>query len=385
MKRLVIGCFICLGVLSVSAQDSTISRLRNKLAMEKSDTARCNILDSLSMYNMFFSNRSDSTLIFCKEYIKTAFPIPDKKYLILAYARAGFYYNNIGQYRESFSFALKGLDLSESNHINDYLSALYYDLSWFYENADNTNESKISAAKGIALLKYNKDPFFDQALHLNGALGSAYEYDGKKDSAEFFYKRVDSISRISAEHAAPVISYYYWVSYYLYTEKEYPKADSVCALGIAACRQYGDFLLNFFYLFSSSSLLKQGKIDQAIAQAREAYVLSLPITDPAAQNFAAGLLHICYEKSGNMDSAYRYLKIKDSVGRILREHINANEIQQSEFDRQISKKEQQAAQVLQQQKDRSRLLLYTFLTVGIVILSFAIFQLRNNRQRKKSQ
>jgi two-component system NtrC family sensor kinase len=384
MKCFVILCFICLGVGTVSAQNTTIARLRDRLASEKSDTVRCTILDSLSMYNMFFTNRSDSTSYYCNEYIKTAFPIPDKKYLILAYARAAFYYNNTGQYNQSFSLALKGLDLSESYHMQDYLSALYYDLSWFYVNADNTKEAKASAGKGLFFLKFNKDPFFDQALHLNGTMGSVYMDEGKEDSALYYFKRMDSISNTSTESAAKTISYYYWTLYYLYFKKDYPKTDSVCSKAIVECRKYGDFLLNFFYLFSSTSLLKQGKIEQAIAQAREAYVLSLPITDPAAEKFAAGLLNTCYEKSGNLDSAYRYLKIKDSVGNIIREHINANEIQQSQFDRQITKKEQEAAQVLQQQKDRSRLLIYVFLTAGIFILSFAIFQWRNNRQRKRA-
>ena len=69
----------------------------------------------------------------------------------------------------------------------------------------------------------------------------------------------------------------------------------------------------FFYLFSSTSYLNQGKIEKAIAEAREAYALSLPITDPAAERFAADLLNTCYEKSGNLDSAYYYLKLKDSL------------------------------------------------------------------------
>jgi two-component system, NtrC family, sensor kinase len=382
MKRSIILLSFFLSVLTASAQNITIERLRNKLRSEIADTARCKILDSLSMYNMFFNNRSDSTLNYCNEYINTAFQIADKKYLILAYERLSFYYNNTGQYKESLSMALKGLDLAEQYHIQDYLSALYYDLSWFYLNSNDPKEGLASTLKGIAFLKFNRDPFFDQALHLYGMTGNLYLKINKIDSALFYFNRMDSVSATSTELAAKTISDWYWSQYYLYNKKDYKKTDSICSEAIIECRKYGDFLLNFFYLFSSTSYLNQGKIEKAIAEAREAYALSLPITDPAAERFAAGLLNTCYEKSGNVDSAYHYLKLKDSLNDEIQAHSNAIEIQQFRFDQQFSRREQQAAAVLQEQKNRSRILIYVFLTAVIFFLFIAIIQWRNNNQRK---
>jgi len=199
MKRSTIAVSFFLSFLAASAQNITIAHLRSKLESETSDTARCKTLDSLSMYNMFFNNRSDSTFNYCNEYVNTAFQIPDKKYLILAYARLSFYYNNIGQYKESLNMALKGLDLAEQYQIQDYLSALYYDLSWFYLNSDDFKEGLVSALKGIAFLKFNKDPFFDQALHLYGMCGNLYLDINKTDSALFYYARMDSIAATSTE------------------------------------------------------------------------------------------------------------------------------------------------------------------------------------------
>jgi signal transduction histidine kinase len=332
---------------------------------------------------MFFNNRSDSTLSYCNQYINTAFQIPDKKYLVLAYARLSFYYNNTGQYKESLSMALKGLDLAEQYHIQDYLSTLYYDLSWFYLNSSNYKEGLTSAHKGIASLKFNKDPFFDQALHLNGIMGDLHRENGMLDSTLFYYHRMDSISAVSVELGAKNITYWSWCTYYLYFKKDYPKVDSICSAAILECRKYGEFLLNYFYLFSSTSYLNQGKIEKAIAEARKAYALSLPITDPAAEMFATGLMNICYEKSGNLDSAYYYLKKKDSLNNVIQAHSNANEIQQFRFDQQLSRREQEAASVLQGQKNRNRILMYVFLTSVIFFLFIAIIQWWNNRQRKR--
>ncbi|HLY71044.1 MAG TPA: ATP-binding protein, partial [Puia sp.] len=361
-------------------QNITIAHLRSKLESETSDTARCKTLDSLSMYNMFFNNRSDSTFNYCNEYVNTAFQIPDKKYLILAYARLSFYYNNIGQYKESLNMALKGLDLAEQYHIQDYLSALYYDLSWFYLNSDDFKEGLVSALKGIAFLKFNKDPFFDQALHLYGMCGNLYLDINKTDSALFYYARMDSIAATSTELGEKNIRDWCWAIYYLYFKKDYQKTDSICSEAITECRKYGDFLLNFFYLFSSTSYLNQGKIEKAIAEAREAYALSLPITDPAAERFAASLLNTCYEKSGNRDSAYYYLKLKDSLNNVIQAHSNAIEIQQFQFDQQLNKKEQEAATV----KNQSKILIYVFLTAIIFFLLIAMIQWWNNRQRKRA-
>jgi two-component system, NtrC family, sensor kinase len=384
MKRSTLVFSFFLSILTTTAQNTTIERLRNKLKSETSDTARCKTLDSLSMYNMFFTTRSDSTLNYCNEYIITAIQIPDKKYLVLAYARISFYYNNIGQYKESLNMALLGMDIAEQYHVQDYLPALYYDLSWFYINSDNSKEALASTLKGIAFLKFNRDPFFDQALHLYGMTGNLYLNIGKIDSALFYFHGMDSISAASTELGAKNITDWYWAIYYLYYKKDYQKTDSICSEAIMECRKDGDFLLNFFYLFSSTSLLNQGKIEKAIVEAREAYALSLPITDPDAERFAAGLLNTCYEKSGNLDSAYYYLKSKDSLNDVIQAHSNAIEIQQFRFNKQMNSKEKEAAAVLQEQKNRSRILIYVFITAVFFFLFIAIIQWRNNSQKKKA-
>jgi two-component system NtrC family sensor kinase len=384
MKRYTIIFFVFISILTVSAQNTTIERLRIKLGSEISDTSRCKTFDSLSMFNMFFTDRSDSTLNYCNEYVKTAFQIPDKKYLILAYARLSFYFNNIGQYKESLNTAFKGLDLSEQYHIQDYLSVLYYNLSWFYLNSNDSKEGLASALKGIAFLKFNKDPFFDQALHLYGITGNLYLNLNKMDSALIYYGQMDSIAANSTELAAKTITDWYWSQYYLYFRKDYKKTDSVCAEAIIECRKYGMFLINFFYLFSSTSYLEQGKIEKAIAEGRMAYALSLPITDPEGERFAAGLLNTCYERSGNLDSAYHYLKLKDSLSDLIQVHSNAIEIQQFRSDQQLSKKEEEAAAVLQGQKNRGRILIYVFSTAVLFFLFIALIQWRNNSQRKKA-
>jgi two-component system, NtrC family, sensor kinase len=382
--RLKLVVFIILLSLSFSfAQQDTINRLKYKLNHSAADSAKASALDSLSMYSMFFSNKSDSTYYYINKYINYAFNFSNKKYLILAYARMGFYYINTSQYKEALNISLKGINLSEEYHIPNFLSALYYNLAWVYLNLQDNPEALNNAFKGIFFLKDNQDPFYDQTLHLNGIIGNIYLYSDKPDSAYYYFHLVDSIAANSKELAAKDITEWYWGMYYLF-KKNYAIADSVLSIGIASCQKSGDFLLNFFLIFSAQSNLAQGNLKKAIANAHFAYVISQPLNDPAGAGYAASLLNTCYEKSGNRDSAYYYLKMSNILNNQIKKHSNANEIQQIRFDKELSQKEQEANLVLQNQKNRNKIMLYVFLTALLFFLAIVIIQWRNNKQKKKA-
>jgi signal transduction histidine kinase len=384
MKRFIVTAILIGSAITVCAQNAAITKLKARLHSATTDSARLSVLDSLSMYNMFFNNKMDSTFYYCNESINKAIQQPDKKYLVLAYARLSFYYNNTGQYKESLNTALKGLDLAEQYRVKGYFSALYYDLAWAYGNLGEDSERLKNTLKGISYLNESKDPFFDQALHLYDMAGFTYANSGKLDSARYYYGKSDSVEKTSKERGAKVISDWGWSIYYLYSTRQYQKADSVIADGIKECMRTGHFLLNFFYIFSSSSYLAQNKIPAAIAQAHTAFRLSIPLTDIAAQHEAASLLNACYEKLGKPDSAYRYLKMQDSLDGVMQMHSNAMDIQQFRFDQQLNQKEKIAANEIQAQKSRTRSLVYVFVTGLVFLLVILVIQLRNSKHKRKA-
>src|ERR1700683_3353407 len=98
---------------SARAQPETVNRLKNKLKISSADSSKAITLDSLSMDYLFFSTKSDSTFHYTDQFINYAFTLTDKKYLILAYARMGFYYTNILKNKEALNISLKGISLSE--------------------------------------------------------------------------------------------------------------------------------------------------------------------------------------------------------------------------------------------------------------------------------
>jgi two-component system NtrC family sensor kinase len=383
MKRFLLTIFLVTSAIVLFAQNATINKLKYRLHTATDDSVKASILDSLSMYNMFFYHGSDSTFKYCQEYINKAIQLPDKKYLILAYARLSFFYSNVGQYRESLSTALKGLNLSEQYHNQDYLSALYYDLTWSYIELNYTSEALKNALYGISHLKQNKDPFFDQALHLYGIAGLCYENLGKADSAVFYYKKMDAVLSTSKELSAKAIADFHWLIY-LNNTKQYAKADSLVADGIKECLATGDFLLDDFYISSANSAIAQHMIDKAIMQAKIGLRLSTLINDPSGESNAASVLQSSYEKIRNRDSAYYYLKTKDSLDVVIQNHSNALDIQQFQFDQQLNKKEQAAASAIQEQKQRSRTLIYVFVTSVAFLLVILTIQWRNSNQKRRA-
>jgi two-component system NtrC family sensor kinase len=384
MKRFLLTIFLITSAIMLFAQNATINRLKYRLHAATDDSVKASILDSLSMYNLFFYHGADSTFSYCQEYINKAIQLPDKKYLILAYARLSFYYSNVGQYKESLSTALKGLNLSEQYHNKDYLSALYYDLTWCYFDLNDNSEALKNALRGISYLKQNKDPFFDQALHLYGITGFCYQNLGKTDDAVFYYKKMSSAVPSSKELSAKAVADYHWAFYHLYHTKQYEKADSLIADGIKECLATGDFLLDDFYIWSANSSIGQNKIDKAITKAKMGFKLSFLINDPDGEKESAGLLESCYEKIKKPDSAFRYLKIQDSLGVAIQDHSNALEIQQFQFDQQLNKKEQAAASAIQEQRQRSRTLIYVFVTSVAFLLVILTIQWRNSNQKRRA-
>jgi signal transduction histidine kinase len=384
MKRFFLTFLIVTFAYGAFAQNATLNRLKIRLNAATNDLAKVQILDSLSMYNMFFYHGADSTFNYCQENINRAIQLPDKKYLVLAYARLSFYYFNVSQYRESLSAALKGVDLAEQYHTTDYLSSLYYNLTWCYQNLNEERQALKYAFLGIRYLKENKDPFFDQSLHLYGLTGLCYQNLDKGDSAIFYYKKMSAASLVSKELSARVIADFHWVLYYLFYTKQYRKADSVIADGIKQCRATGDFLLGAFYIYSANSALGQNNIPKAITQAKMGLKLSALINYRQGERTAAALLASIYGKVKKQDSAYYYLKKQDSLKAVVDEHGNALGIQQFQFDQQLNKKEKAAAGAIQQQRQWTRTLIYVFATAFAFLIVILTIQWRNSAQKRKA-
>ncbi len=93
------------------------------------------------------------------------------------------------------------------------------------------------------------------------------------------------------------------------------------------------------------------------------------------------------KKIKKRDSAFYYhLKTQDSLTGVIQNHSNALEIQQFQFDqRKLNKKEQAAIQkAIREQKQRSRTLIYVFVTSVAFLMVILIIQWRNSNQKRRA-
>jgi len=385
MKRILfIIIFLFVAFFVNAQQQKTINNLRYKLTVSTNDNIKGATLDSLAMYYLFFTNKTDSSYYYINKSIDWAFNLKDKRFLILAYGRMGFYYVCTSQLKAAIEISLKGVKLSESNRIKDYLSALYYNLSWVYSNLNDPGFQLNYAHKAIAYLQDSKDPFMDQPIHVFGILSAGYLFSNKPDSAFYFLEKMRSRLESSKELIAKDVYQWYLGMYYQIT-KQFAKADSVLAEGLARCEAINDLqLLQVFYATLARSFIKQGKIKDAIPLLHHELRVSASTKDREDIKDAAKILYICFNRLGVHDSAFYYLKLSDSLQTITDRVSNNNEVRQIAFDTQLSQKEEEANLALQNVKNKNKITVYIFLTAVVFFLILAIVQWRNNKQKKKA-
>ncbi len=384
MKRIVIIATLFLNSFLANAQQGSINNLKYKLSVSATDTEKIATLDSLAMNYLFFSTRPDSAFYYINEFVNIAFRLRDKKYLILSYSRMGFYYILTSQLKASMDITLKGITLSEENNITDHLSALYYNLGWVYTSLGNTEMKMKYANMARAQLKNSRDPFFDQPVHILGQIGSTYLFNHMSDSALYYLKIVDSLADNSKELAAKDISQWYLGIYYSKMQN-YVLADSNYLSCIGRCKKNNDYrILSACLLSYAGSLSDQDRVPEAIAVGRVALETNITITEKTQTAYAARFLYTCFNKIGNRDSAFYYLKLSDSLGSAVVNSDISSKIQQINFDQQLQKKEGEADRILQHEKDRRKIISYVFITGIFFLLLTSFLQWRNNKQREKA-
>jgi two-component system NtrC family sensor kinase len=362
----------------------TIDFLLGEVRQANNDQTKLRIMDSLSMYYLYFSTQTDSSLFYSNESINIALPLEDKRYLILAYARRANYFWQKTNLKAALENSFQGIQLSKELNIPDYLSTHYRNIISIYGQYANDEQTIKNTAYYLEYLKYSKDPFYDQKISSLLFTGNAYQIKKKYDSAYLYYTKayaasIGSKDKISSDMALWFLSDIHNIL------KRYELADSILLKGVEQCkRNYDNQTLNGIYTTLANNYVSLKQFRKAIIAARLGLNNARLIKDYYATLNSAKILSDCYDSLAMKDSTLYFLRLTKRMNDSLFNATNVSGMQEVAFSDQIRQKEDQASEVLEREKDRNKLRLYGFSAAIGVFLLIGFIMWRNSRQREKA-
>ncbi len=365
-------------------KQETINFLRGELKQANNDQIRLRIMDSLSMYYLYYSTQTDSSLIYSNESINIAFPLEDKRYLILAYARRANYFWQKTNLKAALESSFQGIQLSKEFNIPEYLSTHYDNIIRTYGQYANDEQTFKNTAYQMEYLKYSKDPFFDQKLLSLINIGYAYILKKKHDSAYFYLAKANAASKSSKDKISSDIALAFFGKI-CNILKKYELADSIFLKTIEQCkRNYNNQILNSVYGDLAINYISLKQFKKAIVAARLGLTNARLFKDPYATLESVKILAACYDSLGMKDSTFYFLSLTNRINDSLFNATKVSGMQEVAFSDQIRQREKQANEVLEREKNRNKLRMYGLFTAMGVFLLVGFIMWRNSRQRKKA-
>ncbi|HXB45318.1 MAG TPA: ATP-binding protein [Puia sp.] len=381
-----VSLIILLILLNIRAksQDPTIAKLRMELNNTNSDSSRFGILDSLSIYYVFCSDKIDSAYFYANENIKLSSPLADKRQLILSYARMGSYYYFSGQYGAALQVLHKGITLAEQISFYDYSSFCYLTIAELYSFLNQFHKARANLEKAVFYFRFSKDPFYNIKARTFVACSVNYLLSGELDSASIYFRHAKESFNGHMDFVTGDL-YLEWAAMLKSNLKEYQQAKELALKGLEAIKRNDDHqMADLMYYQYAIILEKTNQPGEAIIQAKHAFDAAKAINDSYFMVPISKLIFEYYDKLGMKDSTLHYLKINaDYSARVDSAH-NIGEAEATEFSEQLHAQETDAQSKLAEEKDKNRSRQFVF-TIGLVILvSVSLIMWRNSVNRKKA-
>lgn len=309
----------------------------------------------LSYLNMGFVYYYQSDLKGAISYWQKALVLAEKinnpAFQTAALSNLGGIYADLNENDKASDAYLKLVKIDEENHLTDNIDSHYYNLAAIYKSKNDLANCKKYLDKAFtAANKISSVSIISQCYDLRGEL---FEAEGREDSAQYYFEKC----------------------YVLAKEKQIAQILPNACSGLAT-------------LF-----LKQKKLDLALKYANEQYETGKKFNIYTEVQRGAEILSIIYERKGNTNEAFRYLKIfmhlRDSLNKVKNEKdILKNQL---EFDHE---REKIAIQKEQEKKDalalaenkKNKLIIYFMSFILVLVLLAILFVFRNlNLHKKKNR
>ena len=366
------------------SQNSTISNLRTELKNTTSDSLRFDILDSLSIYYVFCSDKIDSAYFYSNECINISSRLADKKRLILSYARMGSYHFFSGHYGAALQIIYKAINLSEQMQFYDYSSFCYLTIAEVYSFLNQFDKAKANLEKAIYYLKFSKDRFYNIRARTFVVCSVNSLLNGELDSSSIYFHKVEESFNAKMDFVSTDL-YLEWFSMLKTDLKQYKEANDIVLKGIKAIKKNDDHqMADLMYYQYAIILEKTNKPGEAIVQAKIAFKTAKAIADVYFLVPISKLIFEYYDKLGDKDSALHYLKLNADYAAQLKIMYNISQAEASEFSEQLHAQEILSQKTLSDERDKNRMRLFAFSIGFVILISVSLITWRNTVIRKRA-
>ncbi|MDP2414985.1 tetratricopeptide repeat protein [Daejeonella sp.] len=365
MKSIILflAAFFC--ITSLNAQNFNVGKntkdsLKILLQKEKQDTGRVMLLTELAY--AFNTNNRDTTIILALEALSLSQRIGFVKGQAASLIRIGSYYNASGNRAKAMEVFLKALKLSEKiNYINgisgslNNIGLIYHLQGEYHQAIDYYLKAK----------KLNGRNNREIATNLR-LLGSSYFQLKRYDSAKVYTQQ---IYQVTGKEPFDLLGNIYSGMGQKKLALEYYRLQMPITRKNESNMGLGSLSLQMARMFES-----EGQMDSTLVYANQAFKILKGAGFTSGTLNASSFLSSFYERKGNADSAFFYLKIAKAANDSLFGRERVNQLHGLGFDEKLRQIEITAVE-LKEAEDRKHNLQYAAIAIGLITFIILFFAL----------
>ena len=331
----------------------------------------------------------DSALFYINLAVPYAIKAGDKRRLTLAYLNRADVYTNLQDFRAALKDCDTAMRYAEQSGSKDGMGRIYSIISGIYRSQKQYELSLNYMEKSEALFREVNNMQMVAMMHSERA-DLLVQLDQIEKSIPFYLQAIHIAD--SLEDIENLSAYYGGLAQSYVRTKKYADGEKAARQALGYAQQTGNtgqqaVMYNIFYNVEMEKKNYDGAIDYAL----KSYTLVKTDNDLMREQVYSASLAEAYHKAGNINEAYKYLKIsRDLNDSLIKQQFNNETAQlQTQFD--VSQKNKEI-QLLSKERElqHQRLQKQRFLMLGFFILALlalaGIWLLMNRnklRQRMK--
>ena len=358
MKKIILLLLVSFRILNIHAQTNEIDSLKKLLQKEKKDTNRVMLLADLSA--AYATNKVDTAMLLGLEALSLSQRIGFVKGEATSLTQVGLAYHILGNEPKAMEVWLQSLKLNEKINNLAGIARDLHAIGLVYSGQGEYHQAidYFFKAKKINQQISNKREI---RINLQGIVTSYIELK-QYDSARFYAQRIFEVSGKEP--------YFLMGGIYLATG-ENKLALEYYRMSINTYWNLNSIFLNMAKLFEN-----EGQIDSTLLYVNRALEFSKGRGSTRGVLDASNFLSSFYEKRGNVDSAFFYIKVAKAISDSLFSKEKISQLQSLDFDEKLRQMEI-ATTELKSKKERKHNLQYA--AIAIALITFIILFLLLSR------